>query len=78
MGLAHHRLQPARPAPVQIAEPGIAEPVGRTGPVLLPQQRQGHIGAAQLAMLAGEKLFVDFTGRTGEVVDGLTGEIQAW
>jgi hypothetical protein len=51
MGLAHRRLQPASPAPVQIAEPGIAEPVGRTGPVLLPQQRQGHIGAAQLAML---------------------------
>jgi Transposase and inactivated derivatives len=29
--------------------------------------RQTHI--------AGEKLFVDFAGRTGEVVDGLTGEI---
>src|SRR5260370_30947610 len=25
--------------------------------------------------IAGEKLFVDFAGRTGEVVDGLTGEI---
>ena len=29
--------------------------------------RQTHI--------AGEKLFVDFAGRTGEVVDGLTGGI---
>ena len=53
MGLAHRRLQPARPTAVQIAEPGIAEPVGRAGPVLLPQQRQGHIGPAQLAMHPG-------------------------
>jgi transposase len=34
---------------------------------LKPTMRQPHI--------AGEKLFVDFAGRTGEVVDGLTGEI---
>jgi transposase len=34
---------------------------------LQPTMRQTHI--------AGEKLFVDFAGRTGEVVDGLTGEI---
>src|SRR3978361_46299 len=34
---------------------------------LKPTMRQTHI--------AGEKLFVDFAGRTGEVVDGLTGEI---
>jgi hypothetical protein len=53
MGLAHGRLQPARPTPVKIAKPGIPEPVGRTGPVLLPQQRQGHIGAAQFAMHPG-------------------------
>jgi hypothetical protein len=53
MGLAHRRLQPARPSPVEIAEPGIAEPVGRAGPVLLPQQCQGHIGAAQLSMHPG-------------------------
>src|SRR5438874_5516809 len=53
MGLAHRRLQPARPTPVKVAEPGISEPVGRPGPVLLPQQRQGHIGAAQLAMHPG-------------------------
>ena len=26
--------------------------------------------------VAGEKLFVDFAGRVGEVVDGLTGEIM--
>src|SRR3954464_10043586 len=36
---------------------------------LQPTMRQTHI--------AGEKLFVDFAGRTGEVVDGLTGEIIA-
>ena len=53
MGLAHRRLQPARPTLVKVAEPGIAEPVGRAGPVLLPQQRQGYIGAAQLAMHPG-------------------------
>ena len=34
---------------------------------LKPTMRQTHI--------AGEKLFVDFAGRTGEIVDGLTGEI---
>src|SRR4249920_929421 len=34
---------------------------------LKPTMRQTHV--------AGEKLFVDFAGRTGEVVDGLTGEI---
>jgi hypothetical protein len=40
------RCQPAGPGPVQIAEPGIAEPVDRAGAVLLPQQRQRHIEAA--------------------------------
>ena len=34
---------------------------------LKPTMRQTH--------LAGEKIFVDLAGRTGEVVDGLTGEI---
>jgi transposase len=34
---------------------------------LKPTMRQTHV--------AGEKLFVDFAGRTGEVVDGRTGEI---
>src|ERR1700720_3369696 len=34
---------------------------------LKPTMRQTHV--------AGEKLFVDFAGRTAEVVDGLTGEI---
>jgi hypothetical protein len=53
MGLAHRRLQPARPTSVKIAKPGIAEPVGRAGPVLLPQQRQGNIGTAQFAMHPG-------------------------
>jgi hypothetical protein len=53
MRLAHRRLQPARPSPVQVAVPGIAEPVGRAGPILLPQQRQAHIGTTQLAMHPG-------------------------
>ena len=53
MGLAHRRLQPARPTPVKVAKPGIPEPVGCAGAVLLPKQRQGHIGAAQLAMHPG-------------------------
>src|SRR4051794_21112388 len=44
MGLAHRRLQPARPTRVETAEPGIAEPVGCPASVLLPQRRQGHIG----------------------------------
>ena len=34
---------------------------------LKPTMRQVH--------LAGEKLFVDFAGRTGEVIDANTGEI---
>ena len=34
---------------------------------LKPTMRQTH--------MTGERLFVDFAGRTGEVVDGLTGEI---
>jgi transposase len=34
---------------------------------LKPTMRQAH--------LAGEKLFVDFAGRTAEVIDGLTGQI---
>src|SRR5260370_551493 len=34
---------------------------------LEPTMRQVH--------LAGEKLFVDFAGRTAEVIDGLTGQI---
>src|SRR5438270_13187121 len=44
MGLAHRRLQPTCPAPVQLAKPGIAEPVGRAGAVRLPRPRQRHIG----------------------------------
>jgi len=48
--LAHRRLQPPGPGPVQITEPGIAEPVGGAGAVLLPQQRQRHVGTAQLAV----------------------------
>jgi transposase len=36
---------------------------------LKPTMRQAH--------LAGEKLLVDFAGRTAEVIDGLTGQIIA-
>jgi hypothetical protein len=50
MDLTHRRLQPTGPGPVEIAEPGIAEAVGGAGAVLLPQQRQRHIGTAQLAV----------------------------
>ncbi len=46
MDLTHRRLQPTGPGPVEIAEPGIAEAVGGAGAVLLPQQRQRHIGTA--------------------------------
>ena len=53
MGLTHRRLQPPAQPWLEIAEPGIAEPVGRADPLLLPQQRQGHIGAAPLAMHPG-------------------------
>jgi len=50
MDLAHRRLQPAGPCPVEIAEPRIAEAVGAAGAVLLPQQRQRHVRTTQLAM----------------------------
>ncbi len=50
MDLTHRRLQPTGPGPVEIAEPGIAEAVDGAGTVLLPQQRQRHIGTAQLAV----------------------------
>ena len=53
MDLAHCRLQPAGPGSIQIAEPGIAEPIGGAGAVLFPQQRQRHVGAAQLMMHPG-------------------------
>jgi hypothetical protein len=53
MGLAHRRVQPAGPDAVQVAEPGIAEAIGRAGAVLLPQQCQSHIGTAKLAMHQG-------------------------
>src|SRR6185312_5841959 len=52
MHLAQRRLQSADPGPIQLAEPRIAEPVlpARSGAILLPQQRQRHVGPAQLAM----------------------------
>ena len=49
MDLAHRRLQPAGPGPVEIAEPGIAEPVGArrrgTPPTAAPASRRD--GAAR-------------------------------
>jgi hypothetical protein len=50
MNLAHRRLQPAGPGPVEIAKPGIADAFGGTGSVFFPQQRQRHVGTAQLAV----------------------------
>jgi hypothetical protein len=35
--LAHRRLEPSGPGPVEVAEPGIAEPVGRGSAVFFPQ-----------------------------------------
>jgi transposase len=37
-------------------------------PRLKPTLRQVHV--------AGEKLFVDYSGHTMEVIDGLTGEVE--
>src|SRR4029077_20782140 len=57
-----------------LSEDYAGRPNRRPGPLyrvwagrLKPTMRQTHV--------AGEKLFVDFAGRTGEIVDGLTGEI---
>lgn len=51
--LPQRRFQPPRPAAIQVAEPGVAEPLRRGGPILLPYQRQGHVGTAQLPMDPG-------------------------
>jgi len=48
MHLAQRGLQPAGPLTIQVAEPGIAEPVRRSRAILLPQQGQRHVGSAQL------------------------------
>ena len=48
--LAQRRLQPTDPLAIQIAEPGIAEPVGGRRAVFLPQQRQCHVRPTHLAM----------------------------
>ena len=50
MVLAHHRRQPAAPAPVEIAEAAIATTFGMNRALFLPEQRQGHARAPQLTM----------------------------
>ena len=48
--LAHPRRQPAGPLPVMLAEPAVAEAVRRPAAILVPEQRQRHVGPAQLEM----------------------------
>ena len=50
MHLAQRRLQSSNPGPIEIAEPGVTEPVRSTGAVFFPKQRQGHVWSAELAM----------------------------
>ncbi len=50
MRLAHRRRQPAFPGPVELAEPRIAIPAGFARDVLLPQDRQRHVRAPELAV----------------------------
>jgi hypothetical protein len=51
--LAQCRLQPPGPLAIQIAEPRVAESVGRRRAVFLPQQRQRHVRPPQIAMHRG-------------------------
>jgi hypothetical protein len=48
VGLTHHPIKLANPAAVVVAEPAVGEALRVGGEVLLPQQRQGHTGLAQL------------------------------
>ena len=50
--LAQRRLQAANPLAVEVAEPGVPEPVlgSRPAAVFFPQQRQRHIPTPQLAV----------------------------
>ena len=48
--LAHDQVEPTRPAPIGLTEPGVAEAVGVALPVLEPQELQGDALAAQLAV----------------------------
>ena len=48
--LAHPHVEPRRPRPVLLAEPTVLQPLGMGRLVLLPQQRQRHALAAQLAV----------------------------
>ena len=53
MDLPQRRLQPANPVLVEVAEPGIAEPVRLARLVLLPEQGERDVGPAQLAVHLG-------------------------
>ena len=48
--LAQRRLQSPNPGPIEIAEPGVTEPIRSTGAVFFPKQRQCHVWPAELAM----------------------------
>ena len=50
VALAHHRRQLAFPPRVKLAEPGVAIALRVTRAIFLPQQRQRHALAAQLAV----------------------------
>ena len=50
MRLAHGGGQTAAPGRVQVAEPAVAIPIRLPGPILLPQQQEGHAGLAQLGV----------------------------
>ncbi|MNR59257.1 hypothetical protein D3C85_1804720 [compost metagenome] len=48
--LAHYHVQLALPGPVVFAEPAVLKALRLAQAVLLPEQRQGHPGAAQFGM----------------------------
>src|SRR5208282_79054 len=48
MGLAHNHRKLGGEAPIQLAEPAIAEAVRLLGDILLPEDRQGDVLALQL------------------------------
>ena len=50
MGLSHHQVELAGVGSVTLTEPAVLESVGVGGLVLLPQQKQGHAFAFELAV----------------------------
>jgi len=50
MALAHRHRELAFPGAVELAEPAVAKTVGIVGDVLVPQDRQRHVLALELAM----------------------------